>query len=82
MQKSIRTAGQLRAFLCDAMTDVREGRLAVDKASVIQKIAAQVNENMYAEAKVAKMRRDAGEVVQGLGELPLRDATDIDGDSK
>lgn len=75
MKNSIRTAGHLRAFLCDAMVDVREGRLEVDKASVIQKIAAQVNENMYAEAKVAKMRADAGEALPGLGELPLRDAT-------
>jgi hypothetical protein len=53
------------------MLDVREGRLEVDKASVIQKIAAQVNENMYAEAKVAKLRADAGEALSGLGDLPL-----------
>ena len=74
MKNSISTAGNLRAFLCDAMVDVLEGRLEVDKASVIQKLAAQVNENMYAEAKVAKMRADAGEPLPALGELPLRDA--------
>ena len=73
MKKSIRTAGELRAFLCDAMADVREGTLEVDKASVIQKLAAQVNENMYAEAKVAKMRTEFGEPMHELGKLTLRD---------
>lgn len=75
MKNSISSAGELRAFLCDAMVDVRAGTLEVDKASVIQKLAAQVNENMYAEAKVAKMRADAGEALPRLGELTLRGAT-------
>ena len=74
MKDSIQTAGHLRAFLCDAMTDVRSGLLDVDRASVIQKLAAQVNENMYAEAKVSKMRADAGETLPGLGDLALRGA--------
>lgn len=75
MNESIRNAGQLRAFLCDAIVDVRSGALAVDKASVIQKLAAQINENLYAEAKVAKMREASGESFLGLGALPLRDVT-------
>ena len=72
MSNSIRNAGHLRAFLLDTMSEVRAGTLKVEQASVIQKLAAQVNENLYAEAKVSKLQKDAGFAVPELGELPLR----------
>jgi hypothetical protein len=74
VKSSIKNSGDLRAFLCNAMVDVRNGTLEVDKASVIQKLATQVNENMYAEVKVSKMLADAERGHYVLGQLPLQDA--------
>lgn len=67
----IKTSGRLREFVTDAMVEVHSGRLDPVKASVIQKLAAQVNESLYAEAKILKMQREAGIAMPALGNLPL-----------
>ncbi len=70
---SIKTTGQLRDFLATMMLGVKNGDLSVDKASQIQKIAAQINENFYAEIKVAVVQRLSQQPVAKLGQLPLND---------
>ncbi|TXH51226.1 MAG: hypothetical protein E6Q97_18865 [Desulfurellales bacterium] len=71
----IKTTGELRAFLAEALTDVRSGKLGLDEASRITKLASQINESFYSEIKVAKIRSDAGEQMQKLGCLPINDGS-------
>jgi len=65
----IKTTGQLRSFLAELMVDVKRGFLDTDRASRITKLAGQINENFYAEIKVAKVRAEAGDELTKLGSL-------------
>lgn len=67
--KSIQTTGQLRDFLASMMVGVKDGDVSIDKASRITKLAGQINESLYAEVKVAKVRLEAGEVMAELGAM-------------
>jgi hypothetical protein len=67
----IKTTGQLRDFLADMMIGVKNGDLNIDKASRITKMAGQINESLYAEIKVAKVRLEAGEEMAKLGEMKI-----------
>lgn len=53
------------------MVDVQNGDLDLDKAGKITKLAGQINENFYAEIKVAKVRLEAGENMPKFGEMIL-----------
>ena len=67
----IRTTGELREFLANLLLGVRNGHVEPDAASRMTKIAAQINENFYAEIKVAKTRVEAGEQLAELGQIPI-----------
>jgi hypothetical protein len=67
--KSIQTTGQLRDFLASMMVGVKDGDISIDKASRITKLAGQINESLYAEVKVAKVRLEAGIVMGELGAM-------------
>lgn len=71
MSGKIKTTGQLRDFLATMMVGVKNGDLAVDKASQINKLAGQINESMYAEVKVAVIRKQAGEVMPTMGDMNI-----------
>ena len=72
----VNTTGQLRTFLAKAMIAVQNGDMDIDKASRITKIAGQINENMYAEIKVAKIRAEAGMEMSAFGSVELGDASE------
>ena len=69
--KKIATTGNLREFLAQMLIDVKNGDIDLDKAGRITKIAAQINENLYAEVKVAKIRVEMGDTTPDLGALPI-----------
>lgn len=69
--KTIRTTGELRDFLAMMIVGVKNGDLDLDKARHITKLAAQINESLYAEVKVAKVRTEAGEIMIALGSMPV-----------
>lgn len=69
--KKIATTGSLRDFLAQTLIDVKNGDIELDKASRITKIAAQINENLYAEVRVAKIRLEMGDAITDLGSLPI-----------
>lgn len=69
--KQIKTTGELRDFLATMMVGVKNGDLDVDKASRITKLAGQINESLYAEIKVAKVRAEAGQEIPQLGALAI-----------
>ena len=75
----VKTTGELREFLAAAMIDVRDGELEVDKAHRIVSLAAQINENFYAEARMAGLAADAGKRIDDLGGLAIGQRSPIGG---
>lgn len=67
----ITTSGGLREFLCSAINSVGNGTMETDKARNITKLAAQVTENLYAEAKIAKLQVELGAEASKFGSLNL-----------
>jgi len=53
------------------MVQVIAGKVELDKAARVTKLAAQVNESFYAEVKVAKIRAEAGEKIAALGTMKI-----------
>lgn len=49
----IKTAGDLRGFLADVMTDIRAGSVEATDAHAIAKIAAQINQSLSTEINAA-----------------------------
>lgn len=72
----IKTTGDLRKYLLSTITLVGNGIIDTDKARNITKLAAQINESLYAEVKVAKTKLELGQEADKIGELKLADFTD------
>lgn len=71
MAKSIQSCGDLREFLSNIMVGVKNGDTKVDEARTIIKAAEKINENFYAEIKVAQMQVTLGRAAEALGQLPI-----------
>lgn len=67
----IKTSGQLRQNLVEMIRDVRDGKLEPSRASAASKLAAQINENFYAEIKAAKLDLQKGITPNVLGDMPI-----------
>ena len=67
----IKTAGELREFLVNMLFGVKDGVVSVDKASVITKMAGQINESIYAEIKATRLSMDAERKYEDLGNLNI-----------
>ena len=72
----IKTTGDLRKYLLSTITLVGNGIIDTDKARNITKLAAQINESLYAEVKVAKTKLELWQEADKIGELKLADFTD------
>lgn len=68
---TVKTTAQLRELLLDTMEQVKNGKLAFEKASVVIKGASQVNESIYAELKAKTLAKDLGDRRYALGSLPI-----------
>ena len=71
MAKQIKTTGELRRFLCDALVKIENGAMDAQTAKEISKMSAQINESLYAEVKVAKIKIELGENAGKFGSLGL-----------
>lgn len=69
----MRTTADIRAMLMAAMEDVEAGKMDVDKARTIVKLAAQINESLYAEVKAIRTLMEIGKSVDiaNIGALQL-----------
>lgn len=57
----IKTAGELRGFLADILVGIRDGRVDIEDATAIAKVAGQINSSLAIEAKTAiEMKRLGG----------------------
>jgi hypothetical protein len=55
---TIKTAGELRGFLAGILEGIRDGKVDVDDATAIAKVAGQINNSLAIEAKTAiEMKR-------------------------
>ena len=70
---AIKTAGDLREFLCQSINSVSNGTMDISKAREVTKLAAQVNESFYSEVKVARLQIDLQNEANKLGSLPVGD---------
>jgi hypothetical protein len=71
-KSAIETTGQLREFLATMIVGVKNGTVDVDKASRITKLAAQINESLYAEIKIARVRVELGDkTAEPMGEMSI-----------
>lgn len=71
MSAKITNSGQLREFLANMMIGVKDGDVKVDEARTIVKLAEKINENYYAELKVAQINLSLERKVAELGKLPV-----------
>lgn len=73
----IGTAGELRGFLADVLTGIRDGSVGVDKAQAIAKVAAQINQSLICEVNAALQIRKMGETTTGsmllTSDLPVEE---------
>lgn len=67
----IKSTGELREFLCSTINGVANGTFDIHKAREITKLAAQVNESLYSEVRVAKTQLELGKQAADLGALNL-----------
>ncbi len=70
---TIETAGDLREYLCNAVKDVVNGDLDLDKAREITKLTTQVNNSMNVEIKAIRLEVDLSRKPKTLGDTPIND---------
>ena len=81
MPRKIRTSGDMRAYLAELMVDVQAGKVNIDKASQITKMAAQVHESLYSEVKIARLKHELSKEQHKFGDLDLGGAPErVDGE--
>lgn len=61
----------MRTFLADTLIGLKNGHMEPDIASRITKMAAQINESLYAEIKVARVIGEMGKEAATFGNLGL-----------
>lgn len=71
MATAIKTTGELREFLVNAMLGLKNGQMEIGVAQGVMKLASQVNESFYSEIKIARFKIDAGLKSADLGELKI-----------
>lgn len=71
MKENILQTGALRAYLAKTLSLIEFGDIDIAKAAQITKMAAQINESIYAEMKVAQVRTAAGLPPFEMGAMPL-----------
>jgi hypothetical protein len=68
---TIKTAGELRAFLADIMVGIRSGDIDVSEAMAIAKVAGAINQSLAVEAKTAIDLKRMGEEGHIAGSMQI-----------
>lgn len=71
MAGPIKTSGDLRVYLAMTLQGVKTGDISIEQARTITKLAAQINESIYAEIKNMKVHAELEKPIPDLGTLPL-----------
>lgn len=71
MQKEIKTTGQLREVIAQAINDVANGTMTIDNATAIHKLARNISDSLYSETKIAMFSNQIGVDIHKMGDLPI-----------
>lgn len=76
---AIKTAGELRGFLAGILEGIRDGKVDVEEANAIAKVAGQINNSLAVEAKTAieLKRLGSGDYVFGSTQIASGDVAAI-----
>lgn len=64
---AIKTTGELRAFVAEAMEEMKVGDLDIEKAQLVVKLSGRITESLYAEVKQQKLLIEVGKEPDHLG---------------
>lgn len=73
---TLRTAGELRAFLADTLVGIREGKIDAAKANAIAKVSAQINQSLAVEVNTALQLERMGGPRAVAGSMVIADRGD------
>jgi hypothetical protein len=79
MSRKLISTGNLRAFLSEAMVQMRDGNLRVEELSTLASTASAINNSLLAEIRYHRLQLDMGQQVDKFGQLVIGDA---DGNEK
>lgn len=65
----IRTVGELRGFLTDVLVGIREGKVDVEQAKAIAKVAAQITSSLAVEVNAALQLEKMGKGKAAAGSM-------------
>lgn len=71
MGAEMKTTGDLRKALAKAAVDVLDGRISIEKAQTLHKLARNITDSLYSEAKIDALQKDLGREVAKFGAMPI-----------
>lgn len=69
LNEVIRTTGDVRRNLAQAMSEIRNGEMPVQKAMAIAALAKEITASMQTEVNIAKAKISLGDNGKALGEI-------------
>jgi hypothetical protein len=70
---AVKTTGQLRTMLAEAIEEVAAGTMDLNRAIALHKLSKNIAESMYSETKIAMFRHELAAPQDAFGALPLGD---------
>lgn len=70
-RKRVKTVGDLRSVLAQAIEEVAAGEMDLNTANTIVKLAGQMNASLLAEVEAARFTLACDNTYRALGALPL-----------
>lgn len=69
LNEVIRTTGDVRRNLAQAMSEIRAGEMPVQKAMALAALAKEITASMQTEVNIAKAKISLGDSGKNLGEI-------------
>ncbi len=69
LNEVIRTTGDVRRNLAQAMSEIRAGEMPVQKAMALAALAKEITASMQTEVNIAKAKISLGDSGKSLGEI-------------
>lgn len=69
----LKTTGQMRELIANAIKGVMNGDLPIDKAIAIHKLSKNVTDSLYSESKIAMFRHSITQKLDEFGAMQIGD---------
>ena len=70
-KKEVKTTGQLRMLLAEAINSVVAGDMDIETAGSVHKLAKNISDSLYSETKIRMFANEIGEEAKAMGDMPL-----------